>query len=234
MASVKRAVPQKRSRAERARATRLRMTAAAYELFCERGYAGTTMADIAQAADVAVQTVYFTFHTKRALLSAAYDYAVQGPDDPLPPEEQPWYGRMVAASSVTKAIRLMVVGVGEMLQRVTPLDTIVRASADRDPEPTRVRNLHERMRAQGYREMLEILRAKSGLRSGVTRERATQLLLLYIGMDVYRVLVSDFGWTHDAWIAWTTATLKEQLFGEHRSGAGTWHAGPVFALGYQG
>jgi AcrR family transcriptional regulator len=216
MTSVKGFVPQKPSRSERARATRLRITAAAYTLFCERGYSGATMEDIAHAADVAVQTVYFTFHTKPALLSAAYDYAVLGPDDPLPPAEQRWYRQMGPASNVSKAIRLMVVGIGEMLRRVTPLDTIVRATADRDPEPTRVRNLHERMRAQGYREMLEILRAKSGLRSGVTRERATQLLLLYVGMDVYRVLVSDFGWTHDEWVDWTIATLRQQVFGARR------------------
>ena len=47
---------------------------------------------------------------------------------------------------------------------------------------------------------------------GVSAERATELLLLYLGMDVYRVLVLDFGWTHDDWIDWTVATLAEQLF----------------------
>jgi AcrR family transcriptional regulator len=191
------------------------MTAAAYVLFCERGYSGATMEDIAQAAGVAVQTVYFTFHTKRAVLSEAYSYAVQGPDDPLPPEAQPWYGQMVAASSVTKALRLMVVGVGEMLRRVTPLDAIMHG--DRDPDIASVRALHERLRAQGYRDMLEILRTKSALRTGLTRHRATQLLLVYVGMDVYRPLVSDFGWTHDEWVDWTVMTLKEQLFSGGRA-----------------
>jgi AcrR family transcriptional regulator len=218
MTSVKSSFPQKPSRTERARATKLRIALAAYTLFCERGYAGTTMVDVAHAADVAVQTVYFTFHTKRALLSAAYDYAVQGPDDPLPPEQQPWYGQMVAASSVINAVRLMVVGVGDMLRRATPLDTIVRANADLDPDLARVRALHERLRAQGYRDILDILRAKTPLRTGMTRERATQLLLLYVGTDVYRVLVSEFGWTHDEWVDWTAATVKEQLFRASRSG----------------
>lgn len=213
MAPVNGSRTQRPSRAERARATRLRITTAAYALFCERGYAGTTMADIAHRADVAVQTVYFTFHTKRALLSQAYEYAVHGPDDPLPPTEQPWFAQMVAETNVTRAVRLMVVGAGEILRRVTPLDTIVRASAESDPDTARVRALHERLRVHGYRDMLELLRAKSALRTGLTRDRATQLLLLYVGMDVYRVLVDDFGWTHDAWVDWTVATLKEQVFG---------------------
>jgi AcrR family transcriptional regulator len=36
------------------------------------------MAQIAEAAGVAVQKVYFAFHTKAALLSRAYDFAVMG------------------------------------------------------------------------------------------------------------------------------------------------------------
>ena len=56
----------------RARATRSRITKAASRLFGERGYSGTTMADIAAAAGVAVQTVYFVFHTKTEVLDSAY------------------------------------------------------------------------------------------------------------------------------------------------------------------
>ncbi len=60
MAEVKRPVRSELTRRDRARATRLRITKAAYALFCERGYSGTTMIDIADAAGVAVQTVYFS------------------------------------------------------------------------------------------------------------------------------------------------------------------------------
>ena len=67
----------KPTRRDRARATRLRITRAAYDLFCERGYTATTMAEIAESAGVAVQTVYFAFHTKSELLSRTYDFAVR-------------------------------------------------------------------------------------------------------------------------------------------------------------
>jgi AcrR family transcriptional regulator len=59
------------TRRDRADATRLRIVKAAYELFCERGYAGTMLSDVAAAAGVAVQTVRFNFHTKGELLSRA-------------------------------------------------------------------------------------------------------------------------------------------------------------------
>jgi AcrR family transcriptional regulator len=212
MTPVKTSVTIKPTRRDRARATRLRITKAAYTLFCERGYTGTTMADIAGAAGVAVQTVYFVFHTKGELLSRTYDFAVLGEGEPVPPEKQAWYAQMTAEPDITTALAHVVQGIGAILVRATPLDTVVRAGAAGDPDAARVRAFHERWRADGYRAILEILRAKSDLRAGVSPERATHLLLLYIGMDAYRVLVHDFGWTHEDWVAWTVATLAEQVF----------------------
>lgn len=217
MSAVKPRSATKPTRRERAQATRLRITKAAYTLFCERGYTGVTMVEIAEAAGVAVQTVYFAFHTKGELLSHTYDFAVLGGDEPLPPEQQAWYARMTAEPDVAVALRQMVDGVGAILTRATPLDSVVRASAESDPESARVRVVHERWRADGYRAMLEILRAKSPLPEGITPERATHLLLLYLGMDIYRVLVHDLGWTHDDWIDWTVATVGEQVFARRGS-----------------
>jgi AcrR family transcriptional regulator len=213
MTTVKASPASKLTRRDRARATRLRITKAAYSLFCERGYAGTTMNDIAEAAGVAVQTVYFVFHTKSELLSRTYDFAVLGEDEPLPPEKQPWFEKMTVEPDVAAALRHVVGGIGEILTRATPLDTVIRATTGSDPDTAQVRAFHERWRAEGYRAILEILGGKSALREGITRERATQLLLLYLGMDVYRVLVSDFGWSHEAWIDWTVDTVREQVFG---------------------
>jgi AcrR family transcriptional regulator len=211
MTAVKRPTASKPTRRDRARATRLRITKAAYALFCERGYTGTTMADVADAAGVAVQTVYFVFHTKGELLSRTYDFAVLGEDEPLPPEMQPWYAQMTADADVTDALRHAVSGIGTILARAMPLDAVVRAAAASDPDAARIRARHEGWRADGYRAMLDVLMTKSALREGVSPERATQLLLMYVG-EVYRILVHDFGWSHDDWIDWTVATVAEQVF----------------------
>ena len=212
MSEVKRHARSELTRRDRARATRLRITKAAYTLFCDRGYAGTTMSEIAEAAGVAVQTVYFTFHTKSELLSRAYDYAVLGDGEPVPPDKATWYIQMTDEPDLTAALRHAVEGIGAIMKRATPLDTVVRAGAGSDPDTAAVRDFHERWRAQGYGTMVEILTAKSAVRPGLSHERATQLLLLYLGMDVYRVLVLDFGWAHQDWIDWTIATVGEQLF----------------------
>jgi len=201
------------TRRERARATRRRITRAAYALFCQSGYAGTTMADIADAAGVAVQTVYFTFHTKGDLLSSTYDMAVLGDGDRAPPERQPWYLAAVAEPTVTRALRWVVEGAGEIVRRVTPLDLAARAAAESDPDTARVWDHHEKMRAESYRELIDLLRGKAELRPGLTPERATDLLLLFVGPAVYRSLVMDRAWAHREWVDWTTATLLEQAFG---------------------
>ena len=57
--------PPSQSRREKAQATRLRIVEAALAAFLDRGYSGTTMDAVAAQAGVAVQTVYFVFHTKR-------------------------------------------------------------------------------------------------------------------------------------------------------------------------
>jgi AcrR family transcriptional regulator len=213
MTDVKPPKPVRVTRRERARATRLRITKAAYALFCERGYAGTTMADVAVAAGVAVQTVYFTFHTKSELLSGAYELAVLGEVDPLPPAQQPWYVAASEERDVHRALPVLVRGVGEIVRRAAPLDALVQATGSHDPEAAAIRVHHERLRADGYLGMVEMLQAKVPLRAGLTLEMATELMLFYLGPHAFRGLVTDGGWAYDDWLDWTVGTIYEQFFG---------------------
>ena len=118
------------------------------------------MAHVAERAGVAVQTVYFVFHTKAELLSRAYDFAVMGEGEPRIPEEQAWYQEMAAEPDVTAALRHLVGGVSDIIRRVTPLYVVGRASSDSDEEIARVQTFHEKWRADGYRAMLEVLLRK--------------------------------------------------------------------------
>ena len=213
MPRVKSLSPDLPSRRARTRATQWRIVKAAFALFCEHGYAGTTMAQIAEAAGVAVQTVYFTFHTKAAVLSRAYDFAVMGEDEPQVPWNQPWYRDMCSAPDVGEALRHLVSGVGDITRRLTPLYVVASGSAAGDPDVAAVVDRHERWRDDGYRDMVEVLRGKAPLRSDLTPERANDLLLLYAGMGVYHSLVVVSGWSHDEWVSWTRSTLSQQLFG---------------------
>jgi AcrR family transcriptional regulator len=215
MAAVKRpaAKPAKKaapvSRRERARLTRQRIVAAAHTLFVERGYTGATMADIAAAAGVAVQTVYFTFHTKAELLQECYSTAVLGPDE-LPPQLQPWHGRMLAAETGVAALREFAEGNTSICSRVGALDDIVRSAAH-EPDAVAVRAHSERLRRDGYRQMVVHLADRFGLAAAYDVDTATDVLLTLGGTAAYRSLVLDYGWTQAAYVDWLTRTLTQLL-----------------------
>lgn len=54
-------------------ATRAAIIDSARRMFAEQGYAATSMNALAQDADVAVQTIYSTFGSKRGILTALLD-----------------------------------------------------------------------------------------------------------------------------------------------------------------
>jgi len=95
MSSVKDGAPRRRYaspvREENARRTRKAIVAAASELFTARGYAATSLADVAAAAGVARPTVFAAFGSKPALLRQVLDQALAGDDEPVPVASRPWF-----------------------------------------------------------------------------------------------------------------------------------------------
>ena len=75
-------------RQEQARESRRAVLASAQALFLARGFAATTMADVAAAAGVSVQNVYKVFNTKVGLAKAVFDVAIAGDDDAVPMVER--------------------------------------------------------------------------------------------------------------------------------------------------
>jgi AcrR family transcriptional regulator len=85
-------------RAQQAAATRQDVIAAGIELFAESGWAGTTIAALAERAGVAVETIYAGFGSKRGVLRAAMDAAVVGDADPIPLVDRPEFARLQEGS----------------------------------------------------------------------------------------------------------------------------------------
>jgi len=198
----------RRTRRDQARETRERIIAAAHRSFVERGYHGARMADIAEAAGVAVQTLYFNFRSKPELLRACFDHAVLGPDQ-LPPPLQPWWQDMLAAPDGPALVARFVAGNAAILARVGSLEDVVRA-AGHEPEVRAVHVETERLRREGYEVVIAAL-AKFGLQPGLSRERATDLLLTLAGPSVYASLVADYGWPDKQFVTWQTAALIRLL-----------------------
>jgi AcrR family transcriptional regulator len=206
--------PARPSRRDRARATRLRMIHAAQRVFIASGYAGARMIDIATEAGVAVQTVYFTFHTKAELLQACYELAVLGEDDPRPPPAQPWHTAMLDARDGRAAIRRFAEGNSAIAARVALLDDVVRSAAHQ-PDAIQVRDHNEQLRRDGYRRIVGHLAGRFGLPAHLDPEDAVDILLTLAGPATYRALVADYGWPHDRFVDWLATTLSQQLLAPH-------------------
>lgn len=206
MSEVKR-----QTRRERARQTRTRIVAAAHTEFCANGYQGTTMAAVAARAKVAVQTVYFVFHTKIELLTEVFDTAVLGELNGTPPDRTDWFRAAVADQDPARALRAFVVGTGDILARVAPLFPVINAAAQVDSEVAETQAHRERLRVAGYRALTTALNDRKALRPNMDVDTATDILLTLVGPAIYGSLVADRGWTHDRYLDWTTDALTEQL-----------------------
>lgn len=198
------------TRRERTLATRRRMVGAAYRLFCENGYVATTMEAIAREAHVAVPTLYFTFRTKGAILGEALGAAVMGTDEPLGPEGAPWYHAFEAEPDPRRALKILVENSTPILCRVGALLAATYAAAG-DPEVASVHALGERRRHDGYRAVVQILARKGGLRRGLTVARATDILLVLLGPQLFDALANGRGWSVAECDRWIVEVLSQQL-----------------------
>jgi AcrR family transcriptional regulator len=196
------------------------MVEAAYNLMSTRGYSGTMMAEVATQAGVAVQTVYFTFHNKPGLLLAAFEFAVHGDHLPVPPHQRSWFREMEQEPDFGRALMIAVDATAAILKRVTPLAAVVQMLGD-DPEISAFQLLSERLRQEGYRQMVDVLAMKRDLRPGLSRDDATTVLLVLLGPDVYRAMVIDHGWGEEKWRFWIIQTIAEALFGSQLRASST-------------
>lgn len=200
------------SRRERAALTRRRIRDAARDLFAEHGYAGTTMEAVAAHAGVAVQTVYFVFHTKSELLQAVLEAAVLGDATPVPPHRTTWWSAMAASDDPRAAVRHLVGGVGGILARVAPLLPTFAGAAN-EPAVAGTWERSQELRHDGYADVVAVLDDRFGLREGLDRREGTDVLFTLLGPDVYRQLVIGRGWTHERWTRWAEELLVRELLG---------------------
>ncbi len=195
-------------RRDRALATRRRMMEAACHVFSQRGYSKTTMEAIAREAGVAVQTLYFTFHTKSELLQAAYEYAVLGPEE-IPPHLSEWWRAAEAEPDVAKAVEHIVDGTVALLERAARLVWAVHG----DEEARQAYELNETMRIDGNAKIISFLIRKHRLRRGVSQRRARDILLTLLGPHVFVLLTTELRWTTAEYAGWVKGALLRELFG---------------------
>jgi AcrR family transcriptional regulator len=198
-------------RTARARATRARIVAAATGLFITDGYAATSVETIAATAGVGVQTVYYAFGTKGAILAAALDQAVAGDDEPFTTLERPWARQVLAAADPIGQLRLQVAGAAGIYARAATLLDVVRSAAATDTDLAQIWQTNIEQRHTVQHAFATTLARKTALRPGLTIDEAADIALAILSPETYNLLVTGRGWAPARWKTWALDALTRQL-----------------------
>jgi len=191
-------------RREQAAGTRLRILAAARELFERDGYASTSMADIAGAAGVSLKTVYLAFETKSGVLRSLWHLLLRGDEEPVPVGERPWFRAVLDEPDPERKLRLDIENAKNVRARAGPLLRVLRDAAPVDPD---IAELWGRIQLEFYenqRAVVDDLHRRQALRPELGVDRAADILWTLNHPDVYTLLVAERGWTpdeHERWLA---------------------------------
>jgi AcrR family transcriptional regulator len=186
-------------RADAATGTRAAILSSAHALFLARGYAGVTIGEVAEAAKVAVPTVYSSVGNKPSILTALLEPALTDPTitGHLAAVEACGDPR-VAIELTAEGTRLthehhwdLVYG---LFYRDPPGEPAVKAVLDRAADDY----------VQALTRVADHLVALDALHAGIDRAEALDILWFCLGPHAWTTLVGERAWTFDraqAWIA---------------------------------
>jgi AcrR family transcriptional regulator len=201
----------KRPRRRQPAQTRRRILEAARRLFEEQGYAATTMAAIADQAAVAVQTVYFTFHTKGELLMQLV--LAVGADDPDAPahRDRGWFRELLSSTDPRRQIALLCEYGTDIFVRIAPLMPYVEAASASDPNLNVAWQQVVLGRREGMREQVEVIARSGELRPDLGVDGAADIVFVLQRPEMLRALTVECGWSIQRYKAWLYETLCQQL-----------------------
>jgi AcrR family transcriptional regulator len=191
-----------------AEATRAAILVASRALFLECGYAGTTIAAIADRASVSAKTVYARFGNKRQLLAAVLDHAIAGDAIPVPILERDWVRAMRDEDDRGKRLDLLAHAGAAILGRRTEVDELIRKAAEVDPDLGDLVSTSRTQRRAGQAELLRIALGEP------PDEAAIDSLFALGSPEVYRLTVIESGWSHDRFVTWYATTIRRLFLDE--------------------
>jgi AcrR family transcriptional regulator len=195
-----------------ARETRRRVVAAARELFLDQGYAATTIAAVARRAQVSPDTVYSAFGSKGALLKEVLDVVVGGDDEDVALLDRADPQAMRAEPDQRTQLAMFAAGSTAQLERVRPLDDILRSAAAVDPVAAELRaNIQLRQRRAAMRTVVSWIAAHGPLRNGMSETEAAAIVWTLTSPEVHLMLRDTSGWSPQRNEQWLRETLISSL-----------------------
>lgn len=200
-------------RAQRAAQTRARILEAAQRAFLARGYAGATIPSIATEAGVAVETIYRAAPGKAGLLAAVVEAALAGGSEnaALAVEARPGIRRVIEEKDPVRKLQLYASTQPGVYGRAGGILRVLDEAAPSTPELADLRDGYAERRRAGMRHLCSQLAERGALRTGLSSERAADILVTVCSRANYDSLVIDRGWTPRAYRDWVADTLVRTL-----------------------
>ena len=198
-------------RQQQADQNRAAVLAAARDRFLADGYTATTLAAVAGAAGVSVETVYKAFANKAGLLKAVVDVAIAGDDEPQQMADRDVIGAIINEPDPGRKIQRYGAHLADTMPRSAPVQLLARDAAAADRGAADVW-------AQIRGEILHAMTMFAGNIEATGRllapiDEARDVLWTYHAPELYELLVLERGWTParygDFFAAAVTAALIE-------------------------
>jgi AcrR family transcriptional regulator len=196
-------------REEQAARTRTRILDAAAELFLERGYARTTMKDIAVQADVARDTVHAIFGSKARVLTALIDHRLVPDGSVTNVTQLPEALAIKDEVDQRKQIELFAKFIAGISTELRPVFEILRTASAVEPEMAKVFEEMDQFRMNNMQTYASWIAAHGPLR--VSTRQAGQIIWALASLDVARMLCDELGWTESQHARWLSDTLVRTL-----------------------
>ena len=195
--------------------TRRQVLVAARQEFAERGYSAATVSRIAERANVAVQTLYSAWGSKRALLRGVMETSITGDDDAVFGETHPTVPMLRAVPDEVRGdgaayLRHVAHEFRVLAERATIGWQTYRDAAAVDPEAAEDWQQLMAMRREGFRMIVAQIPPKQ-LRPGLTPAAAGDTAWVIASPDTRDQLVRRAGYTYDELEAWVRTTLTAAL-----------------------
>ncbi|MGW1075976.1 TetR/AcrR family transcriptional regulator [Streptomyces sp. NPDC002537] len=195
-------------RAARVAETEQKILRAATELFVRDGYAATTLARVAECAEVGARTVYVRFGTKAALLKRAVDVALAGDTAPVEVRDRPWHVRARTAPTATERLESLVTGATRMMERAGDILDVARQAAAVEPELAAATRAGRSATRKNLRLFWTRMAEDGLLEPGRDLDWLSDTSALLIHVETYLLARDMIGWTPESHARWLTETLS--------------------------
>ncbi len=189
--------------------TRSAIVRAARDLFVARGYGQTTLADVARAAGVSVETIYASVGNKAALLHKAWDITVGGDEQDIVLHERPEVVAIRRETNLRRRLMLQAAFSTQTAQRIAPFQLMVQSASGADPAAAAMLEEMGRQRLVGLGVMAAEA-AKTG-QLAVTEEECRDVLWAMTDGMLWHRLVNERGWTNERFAEWLGRVWADRL-----------------------